>query len=95
MATVKSCERRSARAFASLPGSPFPHTGRLRPYPSDVHARMDVKCLHTQGEAWIDLLVATSDTDAILALHPGATLRVRVISLDGGHADRPIARIAQ
>jgi len=64
---------------------------RLRPYPDEALARIDVKCRGPSGDGWIDLVAAPADREAVLGVRRGRTVGVRVLSLDGGHAGRPIA----
>jgi hypothetical protein len=62
-------------------------------YPEDVRTRMSVKCVSAEGDSWIDLVFAPSDGLRPLLVTRGSTVRVRILSADGGHAGRPVVTL--
>jgi hypothetical protein len=63
-------------------------------YPEGTQNRLNVKCVHEAGDAWIDLIFDARAAGRALDVVPGLTLEVDVLRRDGGFAERPIAQLA-
>ena len=62
-------------------------------YPEGVGSRLDVKCLHENGDSWIDLVFMNDDRSRALDVAPGRSITVEILSTTGGFAERPITAV--
>ena len=69
-------------------------TRRRGGYPTDIQNRLSAKCLHSEGDSWIDLIFSSDDAARALNVAPGAEITVEIESIDRGFAGRPMARLA-
>ncbi|MDW8245734.1 MAG: hypothetical protein RMJ84_04070 [Sandaracinaceae bacterium] len=73
-------------------------TGRLEPiaasesdrYGERASHRMSVRCIAPTGESWADLTFSSTNASQAASVMPGAIIRVRIRSADGGFFGYPI-----
>jgi len=64
-------------------------------YPAGTQNRLSAKCLHSDGDSWIDLIFSSDDAARALTVAPGAEITVEIESVDRGFAGRPMVRLAE
>lgn len=64
--------------------------GESTPYDPAAVQRMSVKCVAPTGESWADLEFLATRASHVAEVVPGARIRVRIRTADGGFFDYPI-----
>lgn len=72
-----------------------PRTRARAGYPPGTQNRLNVKCLHPDGDAWIDLVFDAEAAASALEVVPGRAIVVDVVRPSGGFADRPVVHLAE
>ncbi len=67
---------------------------RRRSYPAGVQNRMTVRCRHSSGEEWADLVFMPSVARSALHIRRGDVVPVVVVSRAGGFFDYPVVQFA-
>ncbi|MDQ3037641.1 MAG: hypothetical protein M3Y87_34930, partial [Myxococcota bacterium] len=65
-----------------------------RRYSEGASQRMSIQCAAPTGESWADLAFTPTNAARAAEVEPGARIRVRIRSADGGFFDYPIADFA-
>jgi hypothetical protein len=64
--------------------------GTATPYDPSAVQRMSIKCVAPTGESWADLEFLATRASHVTEVVPGARIRVRIRTADGGFFDYPI-----
>lgn len=67
---------------------------RRRSYPAGVQNRMTVRCRHTAGEEWADLVFMPAQARSALHVRRGSVIRATVVARSGGFFDYPVLQFA-
>jgi hypothetical protein len=67
---------------------------RRRSYPGGVQNRMTIRCRHSAGEEWADLVFMPAHARAALEVRRGEVVPVAVVSRNGGFFDYPVLQFA-
>jgi hypothetical protein len=67
---------------------------RRRSYPAGAQNRMTVRCRHTSGEEWADLVFMPAQARSALYVRRGDVARVLIVSRNGGFSDYPVLQFA-
>lgn len=62
-------------------------------YEPSVAYRMDVRCLHADGDSWVDLVFTAEEAPRSLEVVRGARLDLFALTPEDGFADRPIVTL--
>lgn len=62
-------------------------------YEPSVAYRMDVRCLHAEGDSWVDLVFSAGEAPRSLDVVRGARLDLLALTPEDGFADRPIVSL--
>lgn len=67
---------------------------RRRSYPAGVQNRMTIRCRHTTGEEWADLVFMPAQARSALHIRRGDVIDVVIVSRSGGFYDYPVLQFA-
>lgn len=67
-----------------------PAEARRRSYPAGVQNRITIRCRHSSGEEWGDLVFMPSQALSALHVGRGDVVRVTLVSRNGGAFDYPV-----